>query len=153
MDVFKQNHIRYGLIMCVIVMVCLILMELSGQNQSFEKSPFISFATMIAPLFVWYFGIRSKKKMQKGKLTYKEGVLEGFKISLVFAVLSPFIFLFYYLAINPGIVASVKEIYHMKDAADSLVITIDLLVQFVSAIIFGTLYGAVLSLFLRSKKK
>lgn len=133
------------------MIVCLAIMELTGQNQSFDKSPLVLVWTFIAPAIVWYFGINEKKKIQKGKLSFKEGVKEGFKISLVFGLTSPFVFLFYYLFVNPPIISYVKSAYGMSGSSDGMVIAIDMVAQFVSAVVFGTIYAAIISLFIRSK--
>lgn len=125
-------------------------MELTGDNESFAKSPIVTFYTFIAPFIVWYFGIKARKDIQKGKLTFKEGVAEGFKISLTYAIISPFIFPIYY-QINPAILGYVKEAYQMPDAANSTIILIDMGAQFIAATLFGTIYGAIVTLLLKKK--
>jgi hypothetical protein len=151
-ELLKQTHVKYGLILCLILVICLTTMEITGQNQSFDnKSSVFILYQFIAPAVVWFLGIRAKKKQLGGKLTYKQGLTEGFKMSIVFAVVSPFIFMFYYLLINPAILSYVKGAYGMKEASDTTVILVDMVTQFVAAIIGGTLYGAILSYFLRSK--
>lgn len=152
MTLLQQNHVKYGLIMCAIIAGCLLLMELTGQNQAFDmKSPFQTFFMMIAPFIVWYLGIRARKNIQRGKLTFKEGVMEGFKISLVYALTSPFIFLLYYVLINPAIIPWIKEAYGMQSAPDAGVIAVDMTAQCIAATLFGTLYAAIISFFLKSK--
>lgn len=153
MKFFQQNYVRYALIMCLVIMICLIFMELSGQNKSFDKSPVFNAALFFAPVIVWYLGISHKKKMLKGIMTFQQGLSEGFKISLVYALISPFIFLFYYLAINPGILDFVRTTYGMTGASDAAVITTDSFVTFSTAIVMGTLLSAIVSFFLKSKKK
>lgn len=153
MKFLSQNYVKYGLLMTGVIAVCLFIMEVTGQNKSFEHSPIVFFFTAIAPAIIWFFGIRAKKKSLKGKLTFKQGLSEGFKISLVYGIASPFVFLFYYLFINPEIVEYVKEVYQMKNASDAMVIGVDLGSQFVGAVVFGTIYGAIISLFLKTKKK
>ncbi|MFA9289319.1 MAG: DUF4199 domain-containing protein [Weeksellaceae bacterium] len=153
MNIIKQNHVKYGLILCVVIAVCLLSMELTGKNESFEQaSPIFIFGQMIAPAFIWYMGMDAKKKMQKGKLTYKQAFIEGVKISLVFAIVSPFVFVAYYLLINPAIVDSVRETYMMSTStAQSMVIAVDMAVQFISAMVFGTIYSAIIAFFVKSK--
>lgn len=154
MKFLHQNHIKYALIMTAIIVVCLMLMEVTGQNKTFDHSPFAFIFTMIAPVIVWYLGIRAKKKQLKGKLSYKQGVMEGLKIGIVYGVISPFIFLAYYLLVNPGIIAYVRTVYQMRSTtSDMTVIFVDLVVQFAASIVFGLIYGLIFSIFLRSKKK
>ena len=150
MNLLKINYVKYGLLMCAVVVICLLVTELTGNNQSFEKSPMTLFYTFIAPAFVWYMGIKARKDMQKGKLTFKQGLAEGFKISLVYAIVSPFIFLIYY-QINPAILKYVREAYMLTGSTDAMVIEVDMIIQFSSAVIFGTIYGAMATLFLKTK--
>lgn len=138
--------------MCLVVILCLVYMELSGQNQSFDqKSPVFVFLMFIAPFIIWWFGIRNYKKMLNGKMSWKQGTMEGLRISLVFGIVSPFIFLFYYLFVNPEIVEWVRITYGLQGYSDAIVIGSDLLGQFVSAIVFGTIYATIISFFLKSK--
>lgn len=154
MKLLQKNHIKYALMMTGVVVACLVLMEVTGQNKTFDHSPFALLFTVIAPLIIWYAGIRAKKKQLKGKLSYKQGVLEGCKIGIAYGFISPFIFLTYYLLINPGIVAYVRTAYFMKSTTpDATVIFVDLVIQLVASVVFGTIYGLIFSLFLKSKKK
>lgn len=152
MKFLNRNHLKYALIMCAITVACLALMELTGQNESFDKSPFPVIFTFIAPAVVWYFGIKERKQQLKGKLPFKQGVIEGFNISLGYAIISPFIFLFYYLFVNPPIIEYVRTSYGLTGASDTAVFAADMAVQFVAAIIGGTVYAAIISFFLKSKK-
>ena len=152
--IFKQSYFKFGLLMTASLIICLGLMEITGQNESFEnKSPIFLIYQFILPAVIWYLGIKTKKDGQKGKLTFKEGVREGFKISVVFALTSPFIFAAYYLFVNPPILKYVKAAYGLTGSSDHLVIIVDMAAQVFSAIIFGTIYGAIISFFLKSKKK
>jgi hypothetical protein len=128
-------------------------MEVTGQNKSFDKSPYVFFFTVLAPVVIWYLGIREKKQQQKGKLTYGQGVKEGFKIGLVYGIISPFIFLAYYTFFNPGIVDSIRTVYQLTGQSDAVVIAADMATQCVASIIFGTIYGLLLTSFLKSKTK
>ena len=152
MNLLKQNYVKYGLILACVLVLCLLIMEVTGQNDSFdEKSPLFVIYQFIAPAVVWYLGIKAKKKMLKNKLTFKQGLIEGIKISLVFAIVSPFIFLAYYTLVNPGILNFVRTVYGLTGANDSFVIAVDMGMQFVVSLIFGTLYAAIISFFMKSK--
>lgn len=152
MEFFKRNYIKYGLLMSAITAVCLMLMELTGNNESFDKSPFATFFIFIAPLFVWFLGIREVKKKRKGKLTFKQGLNSGFKIALTYALISPFIFLLYYIVVNPSIVAHVGEAYGLQKASTPLIIIVDMVAQVIGATIFGTAYAALIAFVLKTKK-
>lgn len=152
MKFLKQNFVKYGLFMTGVIVLCLLFMEITGQNQSFDKSS-LELAMLAAPVIVWYLGIRAKKRLLKNKMTFKQGFIEGFKISLVYGLVSPFVFLFYYVAINPEIVAYVRKAYGLTNAPDSTVIHVDMLVTFATAIVMGAILSAVVSYFLKSKNK
>ena len=141
--------VKYALIMCGVVIVCLATAELSGQT----KSPLLAFFPIIAQIVIWYLGIREKKRQQKGKLTYKQGVFEGFKMGLAFGIISPFIFLAYYLVVNPSMIETARSLYQLVGQPDGVVIAVDLTIQCISSILFGILYGAIFSSFLKTKTK
>jgi hypothetical protein len=147
----KENHIKYALIMCAVIVACLIIMSASGTGFD-NKSPVLALGTFIAPFIIWYLGLKARKQQLKGKLTYKEGIAESFRISLAYGVISPFIFMIYYF-INPAALTYVKTAYGMPTATDALIILMDMAIQFIASLIGGTVYGAILSLFLKSKKK
>jgi hypothetical protein len=149
MDFLKKNHVKHGLMLCGVLVICLLLLAVTGQTFT-NKSPIFLIYQFVAPAVVWYLGINAKKKMQKGKLTWKEGVKEGFKISLVFGIVSPFIFALYYM-MNPGILDFIRTLYGMPEISDTALLTMDLIGQFVSALVFGTIYAAVISFFVKSK--
>lgn len=151
MELLKQNHVKYGLIMSGVTVLCLFYMHVTDQKPGASAGS--TFLTFIAPLIVWYFGLNEKKKELKNKLTFKQGVKESFKISLTYAIISPFIFMTYYLVFNPSWIQFVREMYMMKNANDALVIGVDMLAQLISAIIGGTLYGAIIAFVLKTKTK
>lgn len=150
MNLLKKNYVKCGLILSLITIICLGGMELTGQNQNFDKSPIGTFLTFISPGIILYFGINAKKKSQKNKLSFKQGVTEGFKISLVYAIISPFIFLIYYLFINPAIIEYLKAAYQLGNVSTNMAITVDMLAQFFSATIFGTIYAAIITFYLKT---
>lgn len=150
MKLLEQNHVKYGLIMCAVILACLIYMSITGVEFS-EKSPIVMLFTFIAPFIIWFLGIKEYKKSLKGKMTFKQGTIQGFKISLVYATVSPFIFMVFYF-INPSLLEYARTAYGLTTATDNVVIAVDMLIQFVAAIVGGTVYGAILSIFLKSKK-
>lgn len=152
MKYFTKAQVRYGSILCALIVLCLASMEITGNNQSFDKSPLTALFMFVAPIFVLYLAISAKKKSQKKKLKFKEGVMEGFKISLFFGIVSPFIFLFYYIIVNPAMIEYVKKVYNLGNADASLAVGVDMLVQFFTSIISGTIVSAIISLFLKTKK-
>src|SRR5688572_20616803 len=105
MRFFKQNHVRFGLLGTGILIGCLILLQLMGTESIVEDYSLLqTFIFLLSPLLLWYFGIRAKKNELHGRLSFKHGVHEGYKIAWVFGVTSPFAFLIYYLIFNFGAV-------------------------------------------------
>lgn len=154
MQKIKEGPIKYALYMTGIIALCLLFMEVTGQNKSFDsKSPLLMLLMQGAPLLIWFFGIRSKKKQLKNKLTIREGVMEGLMISLFFGVFSSLVFVFYYLFINSAILASVKQVYRMPQATNTIIIAVDVVAQFIFSLLFGAIYSAIVSYFLRTKVK
>lgn len=153
-ELLEKTHVKYGLIMSALTAAFILSMHLTGQYTNLkERSPIEFVFIALTPVLVWYFGIRAHKKKLLGKLSWKEGVKEGFLIALVYALTSPFVYLIYYLLINPEIVAFMRQEYGMQTSSLEMVILMDVLVQFVAALVMGTLYGAVIAVFLRTKKK
>ncbi len=152
MKYLQQNHVKYGLFMSIATALCILFMHFTGQYSNPEKrSPIEMLFIIFVPIIIWYLGIKARKKALKEKLPFKEGFFTGVKISLVYALTSPFIFLVYY-TINPSVIDFMKKEYMMPDASTGQIIAFDMLVQFLAALIMGSLYGAVISLFLKTRK-
>lgn len=150
----KENHVKYGLIMTAVTAAWILIMHFAGVYTQPDKDSAIDLIFIIlSPIVVWYLGIVAKRTEQKGKLEYVEGLKEGIKIGVVYGIVSPFAFMLYYLLINPEIIPYVKDSYRMAQASTSVIIIIDYLAQFVAAVIGGAIYGAIMSLFLRTDKK
>lgn len=149
MKLLQENHVKYGLIMCGLLALCLVGMLLTGTPLE-EKPPVFMGMTMLVPLIVWLFGIRAKKKALKNKLTFKQGVTEGFKISLVYGIISPFVFLIYYF-ISPGALEFAQTSYNLTQYPPYVAAIADMIIQLVSSLFFGTIYAAIISFFLKSK--
>ncbi len=155
MELLKENYVKYGLAMSAVTAVFILLMHFTGQYTNLDnigKSPLELIFIIFVPILVWYMGLKAKKKELKGKLTFKEGVRESFKISLIYAVTSPFVYFLYYTFLNSSLLDFMRREYQMPNASDQMIILFDMFVQFVAAIIGGTLYGAIVSVFIRTKK-
>jgi hypothetical protein len=152
MELLKRNHVKYGLLLDGFLAMCLLWAYVTGDYSKMQNllAPMAIF-TMLVPLVFYFLGIRAKRNELKGKLTFKQGLKEGFKISLVVGVTSPFVFLIFYLFFAPSLIEYARQAYKMVGASDTMVVTVDMLVQLVGSIIFGTLYGAIASFFLKTK--
>ncbi len=71
MQLSQFPHVKYALYMCGVLALCLILMELTGQNETFDnKSPLTIIFMFLAPLVIWYFEIKEKKDPDQAKRNY-----------------------------------------------------------------------------------
>lgn len=65
-------------------------------------------------------------------------------------MISPFVFLAYYRMVNMDIVVHyIREVYRMPEISIAKVISIDMGVQFASALVFGGIYSALIAFFVR----
>lgn len=154
MIIFSRNHWNYALVLSCFTIVCLVLMEVNGNNQSFNSGAWYQVLFMtIAPAVVLFFGIRTKRAILDGVMSFKQGFREGMMISLLFGIISAFVFLSYYQWFNRGILESVRDAYGMVGASDGKVIIIDMVLQVVFALVFGAIVSSLSSLILKRSKK
>ena len=148
----KQNYVKFGLYMSLVVVVCLLIMHWTGEYTSFDQGGTLDLVFLLSPFVLWLLGLLSYKKKLHNQMSFKQGLAEGVRISLVFGILSPFIFMGYYLLLNPAILDYVSRSYGMTDSSITSVILVDMTVQFVGVMVLGTVYTSVLSFFLKSRK-
>lgn len=151
MKIAQENYLKYGLIMSGVLLLCLALMHLTGQYSSFEKGGPLDIVFILSPFVIWYLGLRAKKRQLKNNISFKQAWVEGIKIATVFAVISPFIFMFYYLGFNPAILGYVRDSYGLEGASKTTVIVVDMVAQFVGAVLMGTIYSAILAFFMKKR--
>jgi hypothetical protein len=155
MNYFSKSNVKFGLILTALVVICLAIMEITGHDQSFASGGvFQTILQTFAPvvILIWAIWARRRALIRAGSgMTWKEGVSEGFKASLIFAIVSPFVFMLYYLMFNMEILAYVGEIYRMSSASPTKIMIVDMLIQFISATMFGLVVSMVVALFLRKK--
>src|SRR6185369_2130814 len=141
MQFFKKIYVKYTVLMSLILIGGLTKMEITHQNKGFDDGSAVFIFTIAIPFIVWGLGIWERKKQLKGKITFKQGFMEGWKITLAFAIFSPLIFIVYYTLVNPQIVEWVR---HGSHDPTWLVITRDMVLQVVSTIIIGVPTSAIL---------
>jgi cyanate permease len=151
MKLLQKNHFKYGLIMSGVLIICLLVLHLLGQQTNFDEGILLDTIFALAPFVIWFFSLKAYKKELNNNMSFKQGVIHGVKISVVFGVVSSVIFMSYYLLFNPGILNYIATSYGMKNSPTGLVISVDMTVQLLGSIIMGTLYTAILSFFLKSK--
>ncbi|HEY0980235.1 MAG TPA: DUF4199 domain-containing protein [Candidatus Paceibacterota bacterium] len=154
MTIFSRNHWNYALILSCFTIACLVLMETSGNNQSFNSGAWYQVLFMtIAPAVVLFLGIRTKRAILDGVMSFKQGFREGMMISLLFGIISAFVFLAYYKWFNSGILESVRIAYRMQSASETKLILTDMGLQVVFAVVFGAIVSSVSSFILKRSKK
>lgn len=153
MELFKKVYIKYGLIMCGVVILCLLYMEVTGQNNSYIKPPLVTTTLFFAPVIVWYLGLSAKKKLLNGQMTFIQGFGEGIKIALVYALISPLIFGLYYQLVNPGMIQALRKSSLVTMASDTTIIFVDMILSFITTLFMGIILSAITALFLKSSKK
>ncbi len=150
MKFFAQNHLKYGLAGTGVLFLALLFLHLGGYETALENITFIQIIIFVLyPLLLWYFGIKAKKEERDGNLPLIDGVYEGFKIALVLGLSSPLAFLLYFLIFNLGTILSRNT--QGTDFPGFGIIAANMVIQGLLIIILGTIYGAVVALFLRSK--
>lgn len=145
---FTKNQIAYGLLTTAIMTICISIMVYRGGNFETMNSTQAVLMTFM-PLGILFAGLLSYRKKHKNKLTFNQGVKEGFKISLVHAIASPIVFAFFYIFIDPTMLDYARKVYNMPDSPIQFVMTFDLFVQFVASLIFGIIYSAIAAVSLR----
>lgn len=153
MNFLKNNAVKYGLALTVSIAIWITIMHMGLYSEKKTGTTIIDYFYILIPLIGLYFGIKEKKHMLKNKFTLKTGIWEGFYISLVYAILSPFVFYIYYIAINPESIEFAKKAYGMEQFSTKAVIFADMAVQFIFSLVTGLIFSLITSYFLARKKK
>ena len=132
-----KNAILSGLIIGVVSALWIMVMQLSGYNpQNLENSDksWLEYTSILIPFFGLYFGIRSLKKQQGGKLTFFDGIFEGFKIIAV-----------------GGLLAAASSFIYITFFAENL--AVDYMERSFGAVVIGLLFTLTNSLLLMNSPK
>ncbi len=132
-----KNAVLSGLIIGVVSALWIIVMQLFGYNpENLENSNqnWLEYTSILIPFFGLYFGIRGYRKEQGGKLTFFEGIFEGFKI----------------LAIGGLLAAAASFLYISVFAQD---LTVDYMERIFGAVVLGLLFTLVNALLLMTTPK
>lgn len=150
-----KSYVKWGLVMTGITALFILAMHSTGLYRSSEATanPLDLIFIVVVPFVVWTLALRAKKRASKGKLPFKKGIKEGFLISLVYGLTSPFVYIGYYLLLNPQLLQIIKIEYGLGGVSDSTIMAVDGVAQLVSALIGGTVYSAIIMFFLRTNKK
>ena len=132
-----KNAIISGVIIGLVSALWIIGMQSFGynlQNVEDSKNKWIEYTSVLIPLFGLYFGIRGLKKAQNGKLTFFEGLFEGFKI----------------IAIGGALAAAASFIYIYLFAKN---LTVDYMERIFGAMVISLLFTLAISLLLMNGEK
>lgn len=151
-ELLRKNYVRHGLYITAGLGVWVLLMHTAGRyNPPLKQASGLDFLSVVIPIFFLYKGLKAKLA-KEGKLSYKEKVAEGARISFVTAATSPFVFLAYYMLINPKVIEYAKQVYNMPNASFAQVVLRDLNVQFISSFVGGVIFSLFIAFFVRPKK-
>jgi len=140
----------YGSIIALGIFAWALVMYSAGYFGGGGYASDLNFLPVLIPIIGIYLGLRAYKNANENALTYWEGLTTGAKISLVAALLSSILFLFYYTAIDSASLDSVGRAYGMPNSSIALVMLVDLGIQFVSSFVFGVLVTLVMAVFLKT---
>lgn len=132
-----KNAVISGIIIGVVSALWIVLMQMFGYNpQNVEESSnsWIEYTSIFIPFIGLYFGIKGFRKERGGKLTFFEGIFEGFKI----------------LAIGGLLAAAASFIYISIFAQD---LTVDYMERIFGAVVLGLLFTLVNALLLMTTPK
>lgn len=132
-----RNAILAGLIIGVVSAIWIIIMHLNGytpENVGGTKNSWLEYTSVLIPLIGLYFGIKGYRRINRGSLTFFEGIFEGFKI----------------IAIGGLIAAACSALYF---AVLGQQFTSDYMERVFGAVVLGLLFTLVNSLLLMTTPK
>ena len=83
-----KNAVKYGLFMAGLSAIWIFAMHMSGFTPKNAQNSWIEFTSIIIPIIGLYFGIRSFREKTGGSMSFFEGLIEGFKILVIGAIIS-----------------------------------------------------------------
>lgn len=146
----QKNAVKYGLLLTGTIIAWVVVMHFTGlYSPNRRGTTIVDYLYLLIPAFGIYFGIQEKRdRYLHGRLTMREGLKEGMLISLVYGILSAFVFMLYYNLINPEIVEVAKAAYGMTEFTTQQVIFADMLVQIIFSLLGGLALSAVITAYL-----
>jgi len=166
-----KTEIKYAVLSAIALVIWVIAEHLLGFNTTkMEVGQYTQPIIALATLIFLFFGIREKKNKElNGQLTFMQGLKTAFYISFFYALLQGIWFAIYSGVINPDyatlslhfkekqLIAEGKTLQQISDElAMTKMIFGNALLQFgffiISTTIIDTIVGAIMTLFLRTKK-
>ena len=132
-----RNALLSGIIIGSVSALWIVMMQTFGynpQNLEDSKNIWLEYTSILIPFLGLYFGIKGFKTQQSGKLTFFEGIFEGFKI----------------LAVG-GLLAAASSFIYVSIFAKDL--TVDYMERIFGAVVIGLLFTLVNSLVLMTPQR
>ena len=163
-------EMKYGVMFGFAVMLYVMIEHVLGFNTTrHDIGEYTRFGAVIIPVIGVFVGIKMKRNRDlKGVMTFGEGIKAGVIIAVVQTTLTTIFFLFYGSLINPDFLNSVIEFQRQKmvlaGAAEAEITSamdqlrtmysfpVQPLFQMVIGLLYGVVFSALFSLFLRKER-
>ena len=157
-----KTELKWALIFVAVSLLWMLLEKLSGLHSThIDKHMYLTNLFAIPAIMVYVLALKDKKKnFYNGQMTYKQGFLSGFIITMIVALLAPLTQWITSTVITPEyfpnvIAYSVETGYHSSlEEAEAYFNLKNYMVQSViGALVMGIITTAVVALFVRSKSQ
>lgn len=152
-------EVKYGVLFAVVTLLWITMEFLMGLHSTYiHLHPYFSFLFLFVVVAVIYQGVKARKSLNEGNITYLHAFLSGVYISIVAVLLSPLVNYIFHSFINPDffdamISMSVQQMRLTEDMARehfNLVRYTQLNIVF--GLISGVITSGLVALVLKSKK-
>lgn len=165
-----KTEIKYGVLFAGIVVIYVLIEHVLGINTTrHDIGQYTRLAGILVPILGIFFGIRAKRKNElSGTISFGQGVKTGFIIAVIQTTLTTFWFWFYGTIINPQFLDTMlafergqmlaagiaPDIINASVEAKRAFFTVPKfqIFQEVLGISYGTLFAAIFSAFMRTRK-
>lgn len=143
--------LKYGLLITLVVILWVLvthfLFPLAPESKTNALAPFLF---NLAAILAIHLGIKSKRDERAGEMSFKEGLVTGMSISLVYAISSCVFFLLMFLLVGPKLMSNEPMVgmYPMWQLA-----VIAFAGMFFGSLILGLVYSTIISFFLVRRTK
>lgn len=164
-----RTELKYGLIFGIAVMAYVMVEHFMGFNTvRHDIGEYTRLGSIIIPVLALFFGIREKRNKDfGGHMTLVQGVKTGVLIAFVQTTLTTLFFFLYAEIINPDFLNTVIEYQRTKMAQAGVLeneirtainqirtmysIPLQPVFQMIIGLLYGTVFSAIFSLFLRKE--
>ena len=142
---------KFGLLITLVVILWVLvthfLLPLAPESKANALAPFLF---NLAAIVAIHLGIKAKRNERAGELSFKEGLVTGMSISLVYAVSACLFFLLMFLIVGPTLMSNepMVETYPMWQLA-----LIAFAGMFFGTLILGLVYSTIISFWLVRRTK